>query len=361
MNNDKSDEKSKLQYDRKIKLENDRAIKQEYDRKLKLEYDKLNPQSNPSNDLVRKKEQRIVNTILAHEDGISHQELAGIIGIDRNNLRPYMIRLIQRGLVIREKDKHGKYYPTNKARKGISISADILANSYVSNILDNENFLIDIPSLETNIIPFSGLEYKLLKLSNMFGGFMIYAMIQSMNPENKITKTWNLVEEDIAVQAWLEDVILIFMKDILARFKSRVFDDLKSLDQILLEDLPPKSSKSKIRDKNYSIAWHFFYQRPYFTLDQRIISELIGCFSNLYPKLSRILEKTRSELPKLVEKEINHMRYLEEAGKVQKICKHKYERPLFINYELYNPIQLYDQRDVYEHCRKCHHTRFKQA
>jgi DNA-binding MarR family transcriptional regulator len=348
--------KIKLENDRKIKLENDRAIKQEYDRKFKLEYDKLNPQSNPSNDLVRKKEQKIVNTILAYEGGISHQELANMIGIDRNNLRRYMNRLMNRGLVTRDKGQHGKYYPTNKARRGISISADILANSCVSNILDNDKFLIDIPSLETNIIPFSGLEYKLLKLSNMFGGFMIYAMIQSMNPENKITQTWNLVEEDIAVQAWLEDVILIFMKDILSRFKSHVFDDLKSLDQILLEDLPPKSSRSKIRDKNFSIAWNFFNQRPYFTLDQRIISELIGSFSNLYPKLSRVLEKTRSELPKLLEKEINNMRYREEASKVQKICKHKYEKP---SIRFIDPNLLRDPRDVYEHCRKCHHTRWK--
>jgi hypothetical protein len=128
------------------------------------------------------------------------------------------------------------------------------------------------------------------------------------------------------------------------------------LDQILLEDLPPKSSRSKIRDKNFSIAWNFFNQRPYFTLDQRIISELIGSFSNLYPKLSRVLEKTRSELPKLLEKEINNMRYREEASKVQKICKHKYEKP---SIRFIDPNLLRDPRDVYEHCRKCHHTRWK--
>jgi DNA-binding MarR family transcriptional regulator len=342
-----------------IKLDSDIAIKKEYDKAIKQEYDKLNPQSNPSNDLVSKKEEKIV-IILAHEEGISHQELADMIVIDRNNLRPYMKKLMQRGLVTRDKGKHGKYYATNKARKGISLTADILANSFVSNILDNDNFLIDIPSLETNIIPFSGLEYELLKLSNMFGGFMIYALIQSMNPANKITETSrNPVEKDATVEAWLKDITSLFMKDILSRFKSRVFHDLNSLDQILLDDLPSKASEQQIFDKNAEIAMNYYFQRPYFTLDQRVISELIGCFSSLYPKLSRVLEKTRSELPKLVDKEINHMRYLNEASKIQKICRHKYERPASIDYRLYDPIKAYDQRDVYEHCRKCHHTRFK--
>jgi predicted transcriptional regulator len=343
-----------------IKLDSDIAIKREYDSAIKREYDKLNPRSNPSDDLVRKKEEKIVKTILVYEDGISHQELAETIDINRNNLRLYMKRLMQRGLVTRDKGKHGKYYVTNKARKGISLTADILANSFVSNILDKGNFLIDIPSLETNIIPFSGLEYELLKLSNIFGGFMIYAFIQSMNPANKITETSrNSVEKDIAVEAWLGDLITIFMKDILSHFKSRVFHHLNSLDQILLDDFPSKASEQQIFDKNAEIAMNYYFQRPYFTLDQRVISELIGCFSSLYPKLSRILEKTRSELPNLVDKKINHMRYLNEASKIQKICRHKYERPASIDYRLYDPIKAYDQRDVYEHCRKCHHTRFK--
>jgi hypothetical protein len=74
--------------DRMIKLDSDIAIKKEYDKAIKQEYDKLNPQSNPSNDLVRKKEEKIVKIILAHEEGIFHKELADIIDIDRNNLRP---------------------------------------------------------------------------------------------------------------------------------------------------------------------------------------------------------------------------------------------------------------------------------
>jgi hypothetical protein len=63
-------------------------------RKIKLEYEKMNPETNPNDDLVRKKEKKIDDTILASENGISHQELADIIGIDRNNLRPYTKRLI---------------------------------------------------------------------------------------------------------------------------------------------------------------------------------------------------------------------------------------------------------------------------
>jgi predicted transcriptional regulator len=342
--------------DRMIKLDSGIAIKKEYDSAINKEYDKLNPRSNPSDDLVRKKEENIVKTILAYEDGISHQLLAETIDINRNNLRPYMERLIKRGLVTRDKGKHGKYYATNKARRGISLTADILANSFVSNILDNENFLIDIPSLETNIIPFSGLEYELLKLSNILGGFMIYAMIQSINLANNITeRSRNAVEKDAAVEAWLKDITSLSMQDILSRFKSRVFLHLNSVDQILFDDLPPNASEQQIDHKDTKIVMDFFFQRPYFTLDQRIISELSACFSNLYPKFSRVLEKTRSDLPNLVAKEINHIRYLELASRVQKTCNHKYQRPLSSP----DPDRLYDQRDMYEHCRKCHHSRWK--
>ena len=90
----------------------------------------------------------------------------------------------------------------------------------------------------------------------------------------RITETSsNSIEKDIAVQAWLEDLMSIFMKDILYHFKGHVFHDLKSLDQIISEDLPPKASNRQIRDKNMSIAMEYYFQRPYFTLDQRIISE----------------------------------------------------------------------------------------
>jgi predicted transcriptional regulator len=316
------------------------------DAKIKLEYGKPKLSSNPREDWVRKREHEIQRTILKYDDGISHGKLARTIDINRKNLQPYMKRLIEQGLTTRGEGLHGKYYPTTKARRGTSLTADILANSFVSSILDNDNFLIDIPSPNTDSCRFSELEHEVLKLSNMFGGFITYTLIQSMNPENKIAQSsGNALEKDIVVQAWLEDTISIFIQNILSRFKHRVFPHLEFIDA----GIPPNASDSEIFDKACKGYLKFFHKRPFFTLDQRIISELINCFSNLYPNLGHDLEKTRSELPKLRAQEINHVRYIEERLRVQQTCKHKYERPM---------NQLYDS-DRFEHCRKCHKTRRK--
>jgi predicted transcriptional regulator len=318
------------------------------DRKIRLEYEKMNPYSNPSKDLVRRTEQRIMNTILAYEDGISHQELADIIGIDRNNLRPYMKRLMQRGMVTRDKGKQGKYHAATKARRGIRMTADILANSFMSNILDNENFAIDIPFLDmlsVKLGTFSGLELELLRLSNMFGAFMIYTLIQSMNPENKITEgSRNIVEKDLVVQAWIDDAIAILMRDILFRFKGHVFDYIEPSEV----DIPVNLSDSKIFNLAGNQYTKFFHKRPFFTLDKHIISQLINSFNNLYPNLGRELEKTMSELPKLVAQEIKRIKEVAKRVELQKKClRHDYET---IEEYSYN-------NDRFERCRKCQKTR----
>jgi hypothetical protein len=146
------------------------------------------------------------------------------------------------------------------------------------------------------------------------------------------------------------------MRDILFRFKDRVFSYIEPMDV----DIPLNASDSHLNDLACNHFIEFFYKRPFFTGRHQHVISLINSFCNWYPNLGRELEKTRSELPNLVAKEINHLRYLEEARKVQKICKHKYERPFSIHKLLYDPNRLYDQRDVYEHCRRCHHTRFKE-
>lgn len=304
------------------------------DRKINLEYEKMNPHSNPSNDLVRRTEQRIMNTILAYEDGISHQELADIIGINRNNLRPYMRRLMQRGLVTRDPAKHGKYYPSTKAHRGISLTADILANSFVSKILDNDNFQIDISSLN-NRTKFSELELELLKLSIMIGGFIIYVLIQSMNPE--LAKgSRNVNEKDIAVQAWLEDTISIFMRDISSLFFSHVYPHLECIDG----DIPPNPSDEYLDSEE-------FFNKAVKLSEQTIVSELTNCFSNVFPNLSRKLEQIRSELPKLLAEELKHIRDVAEKLKLQKTCTHNYQT-----------IEKHsDNHHRYDRCLKCQKTR----
>jgi DNA-binding MarR family transcriptional regulator len=304
------------------------------DRKIKLEYEKMNPHSIS----VRMTEKRIMDTILAYEDGISHQELAEIIHINRNNLRPYMKRLMQKGLVTRDRGKQGKYYPVTKARRGISLTADILANSFVSNILDNDKFPIDNPFLNTNPIKFSELEHEVLKLSNIFGGFIIYVLIQSRNPANKIAHgSRNVKEKAIAIQAWLEDTISILMRDMSSLFFSHVYPHLESIGG----DIPPHPSD------DYLNSGEFFLKALKLS-EQEVVSELTNCFSDLFPNLSRELEQIRSELPKLLAEELKNIRHVAEKVKLQKTCMpHDYET-----------IEKYsDNHHRFERCRKCQKTR----
>jgi predicted transcriptional regulator len=304
-------------------------------RKVKLEYEKMSPHSNPSNDIVRRTEQRIMNTILAYENGISHQELADIIGIDRNNLRSYTKKLMQKGLVIRDRGKQGKYYPTTKARRGISLTADILTNSFISNILDNEDFPIDIPSPNSNR---TELEVELLKLCNIIGGFIIYVLIQSRNSENKIAqRSKNIKEKAIVIQAWLEDTVSILVRDISSIFHSRVYPHLESIDG----DIPPNPSDEYLHSKE-------FFNQAVKLSPQTAVSELIDCYSRLFPNLSTELEKTRSKLPELLVQEIKHIKDVAEKRKLQKTCRpHDYE-----TIEKYS----YNNRR-FERCLKCQKTR----
>jgi biotin operon repressor len=306
-------------------------------RKSELEYGKLKPGNNPYNDLVvRKKEQRIMNTILAYENGISHQELADIIPINRSNLKPYMDRLRQKGLVIRDRGKQGKYYPTTKAHRGISLTADILTNSFISNILENENFPIDIPFLDSNR---TELEVELLKLCNIIGGFIIYVLIQSWNSENKIGKgSKNVQEKAIAIQAWLEDTMSILVRDISDIFHSRV-------NSLLLKsthgDIPPNASDEYLHSKE-------FFSKAVKLSRQKAAYELIDCYSCLFPNLSTELEKTRSKLPELLMQEIKHIKEVAEIRKLQENCKPHY-------YEIIEKYSYNNHR--FERCRKCQKTR----
>jgi DNA-binding MarR family transcriptional regulator len=309
----------------------------------KQEYGKLG-QGTFNDDRVRKKEQQIMEVILKHEDGIAHGELALIVGIDRKNLTHYIKSLMDKGLVTRGNGAHGLYFPTTKARRAISLTADILANTFKSRILENDSFLPDIPSPNKDL-GFSDLEYKILKMSNTLGGFITYALIQSMNPENKITEySRNDEEKDIAVQAWLEDTMSIVLENILFRFKELIYNHLKTIDYDI--PIPINASDSDALNIAGNIYQRFFHKRPYLTLNEKVISELTASFLKVYPNLGSSLKKIRSDVPKLLEEEINHIRHTEAKIKIQKKCEHNFQEPL---------NQLYES-GRFRHCRKCHKT-----
>lgn len=171
---------------------------------------------------------------------------------------------------------------------------------------------------------------------------MTYTLIQSMSPENKTTEySRNNVERDIAVQAWLEDTISIVLEKILFRFKERIFPHLETID----DDIPINASDSDILDKAGNDYLRFFHNRPYLTLNEKVISELTASFLKVHPGLGSSLEKIRLDFPKLLKEEINHIRHTETKLKIQKVCKHNYQ-----------PLDQFDEAGKFQHCSKCHKT-----
>jgi predicted transcriptional regulator len=320
------------------------------DKKVEVEYGKMNPSTFPRMDWIRKKEHEIMKVVLSHDNGISHQTLAKIVRLDRKNLRPYMKRLKSKNLVTRESGKQGKYYPTTKAHRGISISADLLSDFFVSRILLNERFIVDSPYFKEKITDdddYSELENALFNFSNKFGGFITYILIEAMNPANSnniIGNTKNTDEEnDLIVQSWIDDVISSMRPALLTCLKESVYPFLNSISE---------GCQNPDGTFNHERAFEFFinynHKRPYYTLSDSIISELMRTYSKLYPNLSNILKKTISQLPRLVDRDIEQMEYTEQRFKQQEVCKHDY-KPISNMKLLSIPKYAYTL-----HCRKCH-------
>jgi DNA-binding MarR family transcriptional regulator len=318
--------------------------------KIKLERLELKQSRNPREDWVRLKEAKIMTAILrSGDDGISHGALATIIRIDRKNLRGYTKRLIDKGLVTRLPGRHGRYYPTTKARRTRILSTHILSEFFVSKILGFDTIqlpqdVMDIPLLDRNSEDYF-LEHALLTFSNGLGGFLTYVLIQAMNPANKLTEgSKNSVEQDVMVQTWLEDLISMIVPSLIRGFKYWIGSGLYFLG----DDIPPNATPSelnKLYDKEAQLFLKFLYNRPYATIDQRLIFQLNVAFHKLFPKLHSKLEKIMHELPKLTEQKKDHLKYLGYKNTQRETCSHKYEPVMYQN-ELF-------------HCPKCHHTKGK--
>jgi DNA-binding transcriptional ArsR family regulator len=131
---------------------------------------------------------RIMAVIVRYgEAGVSHSQLSEAIGKDRKTIRPHLNRLAEMGLVTRDLGKHGKYFPTIKRHRGITISAEILTESFKKRVLDifNEPFVLNSPHFRRKI-PYKEfkLEDAIFNFSNIIGGWITYLLILSMNPAN---------------------------------------------------------------------------------------------------------------------------------------------------------------------------------
>jgi hypothetical protein len=316
-------------------------------RKLEQGYEKLPPTSSPAEDLARRTEHKILKVVFIRENGIAHQELARIVGLDRKNLRPYMQKLIKKNLIRRDSGLQGKYYPVKETDLGTSISADILSQYFLSKILrdDERKFVSDTPYFKTKFNGSSELEHFLFEFSNRVGGFVTYILIQAMNPANNIAgNTKDNVEKDFDVQRWVSDAISIMQESLLRIFKKGA--------SISLVNVGIKDNSFDMNSPEYfekvAYDWiRYYLQRPFYILNESIISELTTAFSKLYPDLNYELEKNRLELPTLVDQEVDRLTFGAERYKIQKACKHNYKR---------FRVQLDKRKFKTLHCIKCHKT-----
>jgi hypothetical protein len=320
-----------------------------FDLKMNIEYGLMNLAELPHEEYVRRTEAKIMKVILAYTDsGISHLQLAHVIGIDRKNLTPHMRRLIIKGLVKRGKGKQGKYFPANKMYRGTILTADLFSKAALGMILTDEDFPVNSPFF-TNTLTDKLPEY-LLMFSSKVGAIITYLLIHSMDPANKIMgDTKDEEEKDLNVQRWIDDAISCLGPFLLPIFKEQVVPIITSYS----DDYINSNGSIDLNRSELDLLKHL-YDRPLYTLNERFISQLVAALSKSYPAITNGLEKIRSQLPRVVDKEVSHWEYEANCYKQQKICTHDYKIPS--NKSL---SDKYDNNIL--HCRRCHKNKYKKS
>ena len=203
----------------------------------------------PSAHKIETAEAEILNAIILHEaDGISHGELAKIIKKDRKNLRIYTKRLTDRKIIRRESGPHGKYHVTNPYGRtwysaylfGNLIKERILpdeCNLVLTNkgekIPENMDFVTYTSYFRPRFTSDSELQRVLFEFSNMIGAFVLYILIQGLNPaNNRIIESQKYVEQDQLVQEWVKTTLSEVIgdkADLLRSFKESILPLLHNI------------------------------------------------------------------------------------------------------------------------------------
>jgi len=298
---------------------------------------------------LRRREEQIMKIVWAnHGDGIHHGELAYKAGIDRKNLRPYMRRLMTKGLVIRNNGKQGRYYPSTKENRDTLVTAGILGEVVASTILESYKcFPIDSPFFKNEILDdISPLDHALLMFSNGIGAIITYIIIQSMNPSFDIPgrDAKSGQEKDINVSRWFTDAITALRRILLPLFKVYTASPLTvSSNSYAKEDGTADLSRDGMDFIN------LIYGNPSYIYDEKYVISLITSFSRTYPNISRYLDFVKSRLPLGAFWATNHREYERISYWNQKKCTHDYRRPS--NKSLAGNNIL--------HCRKCHKNKYR--
>lgn len=176
----------------------------------------------------------------------------------------------------------------------------------------------------------------LFELSNTVGGFILFVLIQAMNPSNKTLRVKGKSEDEIT-ESWTAEAISNIVHMLLPVFKTIIEPHI--LKYLVTEDDP------------YKGMLDYSWKEPFYQLPEQVIERLKIIFRVLYPILNQDLNNIFENVPKHIEAEKLYWEYQHIAKKRQVTCTHTIVK--VHDYDLYG--ERMKNRYV-EHCQTCHKT-----
>jgi hypothetical protein len=296
------------------------------------------------------KENTILEIILVYamKGGISHNQLAHIMDLDRKSLRKYTKKLLKDKKIKKDgKGRHGNYFPTEEVYKDPLLNATLFGDDFRFRLLDKMQDLVLCNQIITDFdlgkqidcTSYTSLykpkfthkhkvEHTIFEFSNRIGAFITYALIQAMNPDNNKSSLSTKGQDEI-VKKWAQNSISNVLPFLVKDFNDVVY---RAIDQY------PRGYEEQVK---------FTDRRPRFVLDKSIISRLLIAFGRLYPRISYEFDKMINKLPEASENYKRYMEEMREMWKQQQSCEHIYKELPTITLHGYYGKQ----------CCKCHYIK----
>jgi hypothetical protein len=304
---------------------------------------------------LKKNHQEIENKILeivrlySLRDGISHQDLAGLVPIHRTNLKHYTDQLMKENKIFR-KNKKGKYFAIDHdIIKDPILNCSIFSDAVRFNLLQKtDKFLIlndDISQIFSNyqskahIHNFSSykelyqpkfkknenLEKMLFEFSNRIGSFITYLIIYSINFISEYLESTNLTnkEKDAIIKRMVEEGITKL---------------IPYLPYFLIDTV--NKALGNYPRFNFELSKEYLKKNPKLVLDnpKDINYKLTNAFTKLYPLMSYEFERmlpqqfrliygeTLKGRPSAIEKQKEYLNEYYESLRKQKSFKQEYKK-----------------------------------
>jgi hypothetical protein len=305
---------------------------------------------------IRAINKRRILEVIIHSGnyGISKSQISLEARIDRKNLTKYLKELTDDNLLRKGPGKQGKYFAETGVFHIVNLNGKFfgelfaekmllkkyhLHRSSVTEILRKKGF-VDFthvphlsPGLDSDTLQ---LLQTLFELSNTVGGFILFILIQAMNPSNKTLRVKGKSEDEI-IESWTAEAISNIVPMLLPMFKTMI--ETHILKYLVTKDDP------------YGGLIDYSWKEPFYQLPGKVIEELKTVFKVLYPLLYEDLDNIYQNIPKHIEAEKLYWEYQHNAKKRQATCTHTIVK--VHDYDLYG--ERMKNRYV-EHCQICHKT-----